>query len=63
MKLQFVELIVCIVKLTSYYSSKISEVLAESEQSHTKMIEDSGWTPQEYFETLNKHKSEFYKNF
>lgn len=63
MKLSFDSLIIKINEISSYYTTKYHQLIAESEQAHNKMIEESGWTTQEYFDALNKSRAELHKYF
>lgn len=63
MKLSFNTLIRKLNQLSSEYTDKYHKLMAESEQAHHKMIKESGWTPQEYFEALNKSRADLHKYF
>ena len=63
MKLSFDTLLLKLNQISSEYTAKFHQLMAESEQSHRKMIEESGWTPQEYFDALNKSRAELHKHF
>ncbi len=63
MKLSFFELVKKLNYISSSYATKLSQLMAESEQAHNKMIEESGWTPQEYFDALNKSRADLHKYF
>jgi hypothetical protein len=63
MKLSFDALIMKLNHLSSEYTAKYHQLMAESEQAHNKMIEESGWTPQEYFDALNKSRADLHKYF
>ncbi len=63
MKLSFLQLFNNIERLSLLYADKINKILQESEMAHDKILQESGWSKEEYFECLNKHKSHFHKNF
>ena len=63
MRLSFNNLIVKLNKISSEYTAKYYQLVAESEQAHNKMIEESGWTPQEYFDALNKSRADLHKYY
>lgn len=63
MKLSLFDLIKSLNQLSSTYTSKFYQLMAESEQAHHKMIEESGWTTQEYMDALNKSRADLHKYF
>jgi hypothetical protein len=63
MKLSFNTLLRKLNQLSSEYTAKYYQLMAERQQAHNKMIEESGWTPQEYFDALNKSRADLHKYF
>jgi len=63
MKLSFAELARQIHQVTSNYTAIFNKLMIESEQAHIKIIEESGWTPQEYFDAINKSRADLHKYF
>lgn len=63
MKLSLLKLIKNINQLSSTYTNKFYQLMAESEQAHNQMIEESGWTPQEYMDAINKSRADLHKYF
>lgn len=63
MKFLFFELIKKINHIICSYTNKFYQLINESEQAHNKMIEESGWTRQEYFDALNKSRAALHKHF